>query len=217
MSRRLAQVITSVDDLPEEAPWERLPGESTSAYQWFNRYREMDSTVRSISRLAKEHGRSPGGYIRTQSQTYFWLARVAKWDEHLVQLGMNAQIAAVEQAHSIRAQVALKIFEGMYDRMYGKEPVVDDETGELLEQGVTALDPGRFDAKDLAALGALAGKFLVTSAEHIGLKPLDEQRVNVTLAFDLDGPRGHAVVDGHATVAKTEPTLELPRGEPETA
>lgn len=220
MSKTLPAVIATVDDLPEEAPWERLPGESTAAYRMFVHYREMDATVRSITRLAKEHGRSPGGHIRTWASDYFWTARVGRWDEYLDAQARDAQVRAVRDAASIRAQVALGIFEKLYDRMFGKEAVVDEATGAVLESAVTPLDPEKLDAKDIAALAGIAGKLLVSSAEHTGEKPLDEQRVNVTLAFDLDGKREPAVIDGHATVVKTSDLAhgrELPRGEPEAA
>ena len=216
MRRLLPQVITSVDDLPEQA-WERLPGESTAAYRMFVHYREMDATVRSITRLAKEHGRSPGGHIRTWAADYFWTARVARWDEYLDAQARDAQIAAVRDGASVRAHLALGLFEKLYDRVLGKEPVVDTETGEVLEPGVRAIDPERLDAKDIAALAGVAGKLLTNAEEHSGVKPLDEQRVNVTLAFDLDGARSAVVASSEETTPLSSPPRELPPGEPEAA
>lgn len=213
--RGLPAVITSVDDLPEEAPWERLPGESTGAYRHFVLYREMAPTVRSIPRVAQEVGKSPGGQLRTWASRFFWTARVAKWDDYLDAQARDAQIAAVRDGASVRAHLALGIFEKLYDRVVGKEPVVDEATGELLERGVVAIDPERLDAKDIAALGGIAGKLLTNAEEHSGVRPLDEQRVNVTLAFDLDGarPDGPAVV----TTPESPQPRELPPGEPEAA
>jgi len=218
MSRLLPQVVSSVDDLPENA-WERLPGETTAAYRWFVRYREMDSTVRSITRLAKEHGRSPGGHIRTWAADFFWTARVAKWDDYLEQQARDAQIAAVREGASVRAQLALGIFEKLYDRVVGKEAVVDEATGEVLERGVHAIDPAMLDAKDIAALGGIAGKLLSAAEEHAGERPLDEQRVNVTLSFDLDSARrpGDDPAPPAPVIPLAPPHRELPPGEPDAA
>ena len=215
MSKSLSSIINSVDDLPEEA-WERLPGETTAAYRWFVHYREMDPTVRSIARLAREHGRSPQGHIRVWAADHFWTARVEKWDEYLDTQARDAQISAVREGASLRAQLALGIFEKLYDRVVGKEMVVDENTGEVLEGGVAAIDPQMLDAKDIAALGGIAGKLLQSAEERAGVRPLDEQTVNVKLSFELDGPSTPpATIEGRAVLKVPDP--ELPPGEPAAA
>jgi hypothetical protein len=216
MSKALVPAtIASVDELPEAA-WERLPGETTAAYRFFILYREMDATVRSLRRLGEEHDRSPGGQLKTWAARYFWKARADRWDEYLEQQARDAQIHAVREAAGTRAQVALKGLELIYDRIVGREAEVNEETGEVVRDGVRALNPEMLDAKDLAALGGLFHKLQISAEEHAGEKPLDEQRVRVELAFDLDGPAPQPIIVRAQPSEEAHPR-ELPPGEPAAA
>lgn len=208
-------LVDSVDDLPAESPWERLPGETTAAYRWFILYREMDATVRSLRRLGEENGRSPGGQLKTWAARYFWKARADRWDEYLERQGREAQVAAVRAAAGTRAQVALHGFELIYDRLVGRDRIVDEVTGEVLQDEVRPIDVNLLDAKDLAALGGLFHKLQISAEEHAGEKPLDEQRVKVELSFDLNRPEAPvSVVSSSGELAHPR---ELPPGEPDAA
>jgi hypothetical protein len=62
-------------------PWDRRPGEGTRAHAAFLAYRDA-GPARSLATVGQELGRSRG-LLERWSSTWSWVARAARWDEHV--------------------------------------------------------------------------------------------------------------------------------------
>ena len=184
-----------VEHLPATEPWLRLPRETSLAYQHFVKYREMDPIVRSCRRLAEEVGRKSPEQLFTWSRQWRWVERVRAWDDYCEEQGRIAQIEKIKAAGEIRADVVLQGLRALHDRLVGRTDV-NVETGEIMVQ-VRPINPESLDAKDISALGNMLDKMQRSAEEAAGVRTQEPTKVDVRLAFDLEGggPVGHRVVE----------------------
>lgn len=91
--------------------WDRQQDESSTAFMWFARYRDM-GPERSLAKLGQTYGKT-GAYtsqLETWSVANNWVKRAAAWDSHvdcIVQERNIEQIVAMRERH-VKVAVALQ-------------------------------------------------------------------------------------------------------------
>ncbi|HYY02640.1 MAG TPA: hypothetical protein VE736_02035 [Gaiellaceae bacterium] len=83
----------------------------------------------------------------SRSKRWRWAERVDLWDSHCEEIAIRAQEEAVRKMNAEHATIA---FEGL--RLVMQRLVGDDAAG------VTAIDPNRLSARDIAALAPVLAK-----------------------------------------------------------
>jgi len=86
--------------------WDRLEGETSLAYEWFCRYRDMGPD-RSHAKLVHAYGKklSYKAQIQVWSKRFEWIARAEAYDQYLE--GQKRLNLEDEQMKAIREQVQL--------------------------------------------------------------------------------------------------------------
>lgn len=193
--------MTALEKVGESKPWERIPGETAKAYAAFVCYRDMPTLDRSLRGLAGQLGRG-ASVIANWSRQHGWVARAEAHDQHLDTVALAAQDAKVKALAELRADVAIEAMVLVVKRIRGDE---GDEANGVAP--TPALDAGRLDAKDLAAL-ANVGEKIGASLDRAAIERAGEggRDVTVRVAFDMTPNYGAGVIDVpvHA---------ELPKGD----
>jgi hypothetical protein len=106
-------------------PWDRLDGEPTRAYYWFNRFRELPPPERSHARLLSDAiDRAAATPTNSQTKTptrsniaswsarWRWEARVAAYDQHLERLkraNLEDEILEASRRHALQLRLAANV------------------------------------------------------------------------------------------------------------
>jgi hypothetical protein len=107
-------------------PWDRLDGEPSRAYYWFNRFRELPPNERSHARLlsdattrtAQQQPQTSADRIPSRSQLRIWSsrwrweARVAAYDQHLERLkraNLEDEILEASRRHALQLRLAANV------------------------------------------------------------------------------------------------------------
>ena len=86
--------------------WEKLEGETSIAYEWFCKYRDM-GIERSTAKLVQKYGRKPAyrRQLEKWSSKYYWIKRVDVYDKKISQIKSTEVIN--KQLQAVREQVQL--------------------------------------------------------------------------------------------------------------
>lgn len=76
----------------DSLPWERLPGESSPAFEAFRAYRDQPAGARSIRRVGRELDKS-SSLVGRWSSDWHWQRRIVAFDDEQdrIQLGERQQ------------------------------------------------------------------------------------------------------------------------------
>lgn len=91
----------------ERKPWERLPEESTEAYEAFKTYRDLDGK-RSQARVGEKLGKSDTLLSRWSAE-YDWVKRVQAWDDEADRQSAQKQLKDIANARARQRKQAVKM------------------------------------------------------------------------------------------------------------
>jgi len=138
-------------------PWERQPGEGRVAYARFVLYRDMGPAERSLSKVAKQVGRSRAMMERL-SVRWQWVFRSEQYDAHQERLRQETLRREQEEMLRRHAAVAALAIQKVLLRLRGGRDRIVTPEGQQQEVPVAALHPEHLDAQDLARLADVAVK-----------------------------------------------------------
>ncbi len=104
-------------------PWERLPGESSQAFETFRTYRDQTAGARSLRRVAQEWHKNLSLVARWSSE-WHWLTRVTAYDDDQDRLQRAERQRCVGEATRRHLKAAIQIQElvlGRLDELNGQE------------------------------------------------------------------------------------------------
>lgn len=91
----------------ERKPWERLPDESTEAYEAFKTYRDWEGK-RSIAKVGEKLGKSETLMSRW-SADYDWVKRAQAWDDEVEREASKNLLAEIGKMRARQRKQALKM------------------------------------------------------------------------------------------------------------
>ena len=91
----------------ERKPWERLPEESTEAFEAFREYRDMGAE-RSLAKVGQALGKSTA-LMERWSSTHDWVKRVNAWDDELERETSKKLIQDIANMRARQRKQALKM------------------------------------------------------------------------------------------------------------
>lgn len=126
MVRQIVPVAFDVNS----APWERLPGESSRAWQAFVLYRDAGPSrtlvdvarALSMSVTRKGHSRWPNVTIYTWNRRYRWRDRVQEWENHLDGQRIRCQEEAVRRMVERHTRISMLMWRRANSRLLELSP-----------------------------------------------------------------------------------------------
>lgn len=91
----------------ERKPWERLPEESTEAFEAFKEYRDMGAE-RSLAKVGQSLGKSTA-LMERWSSTHDWVKRVTAWDDEVEREASKKLLKEIAQMRARQRKQALKM------------------------------------------------------------------------------------------------------------
>lgn len=132
-------------------PWDKRPGESSRAYEFYRRFRDL-GPLRTFDPLVDPEHRVTLNTIREWSQKHDWRDRALAWDD---------------EVHRLEDQARLEALRGMHDRHQRAGRMAQSVAIQALSQ-VRAEDIPPYAAARLLELGArLERDTLVVSVEEL--------------------------------------------------
>lgn len=179
--------------------WGRQPGETAKAFAAWAIYRDLPVFERSIKRATEKMGRRNTAVLEDWNKKYRWQTRKEAWDLHCEDIAIAAQEKAVVEMHERWAHMAFEGLRKVTQRLTGD----DDE-------GITAIDPSKLSAQDVARLSEVFVK-IEGLARGDATERIDNQHrpVEIKLAFDSE-PRYRPDTEGVALPVDESDYLELP-------
>lgn len=102
--------------------WERLPGESSKAYQAFCEYRDMGAD-RSIRKLAQARGKPTSTkWLSHWSAKYSWVERAKAYDDYLEQEKRKEQEKAILEMVERHTKEAMALQQKALERLKSLDP-----------------------------------------------------------------------------------------------
>lgn len=129
-------------------PWERMPGESTTMYSYFEAYKNMQPMERS-SRAVAEKYRKNRGTIEGYCTKYNWVDRAAAWDDE------QAKIARIEQQKEI-AEMRKRHAKLAKDMLDKAQSAIDN------------MNPSEMKPQDISRIAEVASKLERLSMGDVG-------------------------------------------------
>lgn len=102
--------------------WERLPNESSKAYQAFCIYRDL-GVERSLEKVAQNRGK-PGSksWLNTWSTKYHWVERAQAYDDYLEQEKRKEQEKAILEMVERHTKEAMALQQKALERLKSLDP-----------------------------------------------------------------------------------------------
>lgn len=72
-----------VQDGEAAQPWDRLPDEHNKAWEWFQAYRNLPASERSLKAAQRAMGKRSSRRAEVWSSKFNWVERAAAWDERV--------------------------------------------------------------------------------------------------------------------------------------
>ena len=91
----------------ERKPWERLPEESTEAFEAFREYRDM-GTERSLAKVGEKLGKSTA-LMERWSARHDWVKRVTAWDDDIEREASQNLLKEIARMRARQRKQALKM------------------------------------------------------------------------------------------------------------
>lgn len=150
-------------------PWDRLPAESTPAYEAARTYFEMGAD-RSLEAVGRGLGKS-GTLLSRWSGAHSWVERAECYDAHI----RGIEQAAAEKAVAQEAAKWARRQSRQRERDWGMAKALRDKAAEMLrhplvrevtdEDGLTVIEPARWTMRDAVAMAEAAAKLARLAAE----------------------------------------------------
>jgi hypothetical protein len=113
----------------ETKPWERLPGESSEQYSYFELYRDY-GPGRSVAKIKKLKPDLPAAsYLRQYSSKFGWVKRARDWDDHLSKI----KIESLEDLFEERIKIEV-------ERGFRRSDILDENLVNLRKAGIRSED-----------------------------------------------------------------------------
>jgi hypothetical protein len=129
------------------APWEKLPEETSRAYEAFCEYRDMGVGKRSVPKMAAALGVNTS-FITVWRQKFAWVARVEAWDAYQQRLADEAHDRAMVEAAELWERRRLKAAGHKWD--------VSKQLASVVRRKLESIDdPSKIDINDLIKLATL--------------------------------------------------------------
>lgn len=109
-------------------PWERMQGESAKVYSYFDEYRSMEASKRSLRAVAEKYGKSQQ-FMQKLSARYEWVNRAEAWDDEQTRIARADQqkkIAEMRKRHAKLAKTMLNKAQAAIDKMNPDEMKAQD-------------------------------------------------------------------------------------------
>lgn len=91
----------------ERKPWERLPEESTEAFEAFKTYRDMGAE-RSLAKVGEKLGKSTA-LMERWSARHEWVKRAQAWDDEAERQAAQKQLKDIANARARQRKQAVKM------------------------------------------------------------------------------------------------------------
>ena len=94
----------------DKQPWERMKGENTKAYAYFETYLFMGPTERSLGKVGEKFGKSSVA-IENHSRKYNWVERAEAWDNEQSRIARETHQKEIIEMRNRHAELARKMIE----------------------------------------------------------------------------------------------------------
>lgn len=112
-------LVKAVPQTDERQPWEKLPQETSLAFSYFARWRDLGPT-RTYEAAAKSLG-VRATLLSGLSKRYHWMDRADAWDEHLDRARCDARLRAAQEMDERHAVLAMLVQEKIITRLEGMD------------------------------------------------------------------------------------------------
>lgn len=107
-------------------PWERQPGETSTAFAAFRRYRDTPAKDRSIAKCVQEYNKGKGranvGQWERWSTKHNWVARVTAWEDEQDRVARTARLEEIVEMNRRHTQIAMAMIGKAAERLKGLQP-----------------------------------------------------------------------------------------------
>jgi hypothetical protein len=129
------------------SPWDKLPEETSRAYEAFCEYRDMGVGKRSVPKMAAALGVNTS-FITVWRQKFGWVARVEAWDAYQQRLA--------DEAHDLAMQEAALLWERRRQKAAERKWDVSKKLASVVRRKLDSItDPSKIDINDLIKLATL--------------------------------------------------------------